>query len=189
MANGRRIPSFRQRSETGRWTLALVVLAGSVSVYVYEKLTRTPDTPIVGLAQISDGDTIRIEGQHIRLLDIDAPELDQTCEDANRKEWLCGASASNELRKYLRGRTINCQPRGFDKYHRVLATCTLSNGSDINAWLVQQGWAVTSGYAKVYETQESEARLAKRGIWQGSFMEPRQWRDLYPREQQVNHPK
>ncbi|HEY0234493.1 MAG TPA: thermonuclease family protein, partial [Afipia sp.] len=169
MANGRRA-SFRQRTDTSRWLIGLAMLGGSLAIYAYEKLTRTPDTPIVGLAQISDGDTIRIEGQHIRLLDIDAPELDQTCEDANRKTWPCGMAASGELRKYLRGRTVNCQPRGFDRYHRVLATCTLSDGSDINAWLVQQGWAVVSGYAKVYEAQESEARLGKRGIWQGSFI-------------------
>ncbi len=71
----------------------------------------------------------------------------------------------------------------------MLATCTLSNGSDVNAWIVQQGWAVASGYAKVYEAQETEARAAKRGIWQGTFMEPRQWRDLHPREEPVNPSK
>ncbi len=38
---------FQTAVGNGRWTIALVVLAGSVSIYAYEKLTRTPDTPIV----------------------------------------------------------------------------------------------------------------------------------------------
>jgi endonuclease YncB( thermonuclease family) len=58
----------------------------------------------------------------------------------------------------------------------VLAVCTLSDGSDVNAWLVQQGWAVASGYAGTYESEEAEAKSAGRGIWAGTFEAPAQWR-------------
>lgn len=183
------MPGFRDRTETSRWLIGLILLAGSLGIYACEKLTRTPDTPIVGLASVADGDTLRIDDTRIRLIDIDAPELEQTCEDADRRPWPCGEVALNEMRKYLRGRTVNCHPRGFDQYHRVLAMCTLPDGSNINAWAVQQGWALSYGYAKLYETQESEARLAKRGLWRGTFIEPRKWRDQHPRQETVEPQK
>ncbi len=189
MANGRRIPSFRQRSETGRWTVALVVLGGSLAIYAYEKIARTPDTPVVGLASVADGDTVRIEGTRIRLLDIDAPELEQTCDGPDGKPWPCGEIAAGELRKFLRGRTLTCQPRGLDQFRRVLATCTLSDGNNINAWMVRQGLAVSFGYARVYESEENEARSARRGIWRGTFTEPQKWRHQHPREEGVDPPK
>ena len=58
---------------------------------------------------------------------------------------------------------------------------TLPDGSNVNAWMVQQGWAVTSGYAEVYGAEQAEAKSAKRGLWAGSFTPPRQWRDQHPR--------
>jgi len=71
---------------------------------------------------------------------------------------------------------LTCQPRALDKYKRVLAVCTLSDGSDVNAWLVQQGWAIAFGYAGTYEAEEAQAKSASRGIWAGTSPSPSQWR-------------
>ncbi|HEY0218241.1 MAG TPA: thermonuclease family protein [Afipia sp.] len=188
MGNGRRT-AFRQRSDTSRWLIGLMVLGGSLAIYAYEQITRTPDTPIVGSANVADGDTVRIEGTRIRLLDIDAPELEQTCDDPDGKPWPCGEISAGELRKTLRGKTLNCHPRGLDQFRRVLATCSLSDGTNINAWMVRQGWAISFGYARVYGNEESEARLARRGIWRGTFTEPQKWRHQHPREERVDPPK
>lgn len=165
------------------------MLGGSLAIYAYEQITRTSDTPIIGLASVADGDTVRIEGTRIRLLDIDAPELEQTCNDPDGKAWPCGEIATNELRKTLRGKTLNCHPRGLDQFRRVLATCSLSDGTNINAWMVRQGWAISFGYARVYGNEESEAREARRGIWRGTFTEPQKWRHQHPREERVDPAK
>jgi endonuclease YncB( thermonuclease family) len=86
----------------------------------------------------------------------------------------------------LRGLELSCRPQAYDQYHRVLAVCSLPDGTDANAWMMQQGLAVTSGRARVYGTEEAEARAAKRGLWTGDFMPPREWRRQHPR---VDAPK
>jgi endonuclease YncB( thermonuclease family) len=173
-------------SDTARWIALLFALFGSLSYFAYDRLFRPPDAPISGLASVADGDTIRIFNTRIRLLDIDAPELDQTCEDAQGKSWACGEAASTELHKHLRGHIVTCQPHGRDYYQRALATCSLPDGSNINGWLVLQGWAVMANRALVYQTEENEARRAKRGIWRGTFMEPREWRKRHPRQETLD---
>lgn len=172
---------LRYGSDTRRWTVLMIVLIGSLGVYVAERWMRTPDAPIVGNAFVADGDTLTIAGTRIRLLDIDAPELVQNCLDAQGRDWPCGRQASAQLRSHVRGHDLTCQPKSRDQYGRTLATCTLPDGSNINAWMVAQGWAVTSGYDNVYGAQQADAKAAKRGLWSGSFTPPRQWRQQHPR--------
>ena len=45
---------------------------------------------VSGVARVTDGDTIKIEGIKIRLHGIDAPERKQTCEK-NGGVWRCGS--------------------------------------------------------------------------------------------------
>jgi endonuclease YncB( thermonuclease family) len=135
-----------------------------------------PRTPLTGRAWVVDGDTIRIAGIPIRLEGIDAPEKSQTCTTASGRAWLCGQVATRQLRERIRDQDVTCQPRGLDRYRRVLAICALPNGSDLNAWLVREGWAVASGFTGIYAAEEAEAMTAKRGIWAGSFVAPAEWR-------------
>ncbi len=85
------------------------------------------------------------------------------------------------MRSLIRGRDLTCQPKSLDKYGRTLATCALPDGTNVNAWMVEQGLAVTSGYAEVYGSQQAAAKSAKRGLWAGSFTQPREWRRQHPR--------
>jgi endonuclease YncB( thermonuclease family) len=48
--------------------------------------------------------------------------------------------------------------------------------------MVQQGWAVAYGFAKIYESQEAEAEAAKHGIWAGTFESPSEWRQKHQNE-------
>jgi endonuclease YncB( thermonuclease family) len=58
----------------------------------------------------------------------------------------------------------------------VIAVC-FKGGTNLNAWLVQQGWAVAfRKYGTDYIPQEDEARLARRGMWVGAFEMPWDWR-------------
>jgi len=130
---------------------------------------------IVGKARVIDGDTIDIAGSRIRLQGIDAPETDQTCTDAGNRAWRCGRAATRVLIEFIAGRPLKCETSGLDRYRRVLAVCALPDRSDVNAWMVQQGWALAY-YSAAYRSEEAEAHAAKRGIWAGSFMPPWEWR-------------
>lgn len=159
----------------------VIVLVCSLGVYGIERWLRKPDTPIIGNAFVVDGDTLAISGVRVRLVDIDAPELDQTCIDNQGRDWPCGSQASSQLRALVRGHDLTCQPRSHDKYGRTLAICSLPDKTDVNAWMVQQGWAVSYDYANFYGARQAEAKAAKRGIWAGAFTRPHDWRQQHPR--------
>lgn len=156
--------------------ISLVIIAAGLGYYVYKYWTTPPLPAIVGKAWVIDGDTIIISDTHIRLEGIDAPESDQPCTDSQGKTWACGKAATGELRTHIRREELRCERKALDKYQRVIAVCTLPDGSDVNAWMVREGWAVAYGFANTYGSEEAQARAAKRGIWAGSFVEPSHWR-------------
>ena len=159
-------------------TVALVLLACfyALSRPHLERARLERQRPIVGEAWIVDGDSLRMGARSIRLDGIDAPEWDQTCLDAGGRTWLCGRAASRALRERIRGRTVSCQPRATDRYGRTIAVCSLADGSDLNAWMVRQGFAIASGFGGAYAGDEAEAKAARRGIWDGTFISPASWR-------------
>ncbi|MBI3700452.1 MAG: thermonuclease family protein [Afipia sp.] len=168
-------------TENTRWAIVVVVLIGSLAVYGVERWLRKSDAPIIGSAFVIDGDTIVVDSIRIRLLGIDAPELDQSCNDLQGRTWSCGLQAATALRATTRGHDLTCLPHSKDKFGRMLAVCTLPDKTDVNAWMVQQGWAISYDYADTYGAQQIEAKAAKRGVWSGPFTMPREWRQQHPR--------
>ena len=160
--------------------VAFVLLAGLLGFYAYQHWTATPASPLIGRARVLDGDSLEISGARIRLEGIDAPELRQTCIDPKGQMWSCGQTAAQELRSYVGGRELTCARHGVDRYNRILATCSVPDGSDVNAWVIRQGWAVASGDAGHYRSEQHAAEAAKRGIWSGTFLLPREWRRQHP---------
>jgi endonuclease YncB( thermonuclease family) len=167
----------RTHGVDSRPVIALVLLAILLAAYAYEHWQ--PQSPLIGRARVIDGDTIDITGTRVRLEDIDAPEADQTCVDIKGQAWACGKTAADELRAHIGGRELNCWPSRIDRYRRTLAVCSLPDGSDVNAWMVRQGWALASGFAGNYGSEEQAARASKRGIWAGTFTPPREWRQQH----------
>lgn len=168
------------RAET-QWLICVVFIVCALGFYGYKYWGAPPPTAIVGKAWVIDGDTVVISGIHIRLEGIDALETDQICTDANGKPWPCGRTATRELQRLIHGGDLTCDKRAMDRYQRVLAVCKLPDGSDVNAWLVRQGWALATGFVKMYESEQDEAEAAKRGIWAGTFTPPWKWRQEHPR--------
>jgi endonuclease YncB( thermonuclease family) len=164
-----------------RAILIAILLLGSLGYYAYKYWTRVPLVPLTGAATAADGDSIEIAGNRIRLEGIDAPELAQTCADTQGQSWACGRAALRAVRAHIEGHDLRCEPKGLDQFKRVLAVCYLSDGSDLNAWIVQQGWALAYGHSQVYRSEQDEAQAAKRGIWVGTFTPPREWRQQHPR--------
>ena len=169
--------------------LAAVMAAGLIA------LTRVPDpdagrksgrtdTQVIRWWNIHvvDGDTLWIGNEKIRLLGIDAPELSQTCGDAKGGTWACGREATARLRALASAGELTCTRRGPDRYGRTLAICR-AGGVDVGETLVREGLAVSylspTGPGD-YRSLELTARLARRGIWQGQFERPQDWRKRQP---------
>lgn len=133
---------------------------------------------IVGRASVIDGDTIEIAGKRIRLHGIDAPEVGQTCVRAG-KTARCGQEAALALSDRIGPRIVACDEKDHDGYGRIVGVCRLGGprGPDLNAWMVEEGWALAyRRYSRDYVAEEAAARAAKRGLWDGSFEEPWEWR-------------
>jgi endonuclease YncB( thermonuclease family) len=130
---------------------------------------------ITGSAYVVDGDTIRIHGERIRLHGIDAPESDQTCRDSGGL-YQCGQRARQALVKKIGNGIVRCEARGRDRYNRIIAVCR-SDGENLNAWMVGEGWALAyRQYSSDFILREIAASTLNRGIWNGDFVSPWDWR-------------
>ncbi|MGE0761038.1 MAG: thermonuclease family protein [Pirellulaceae bacterium] len=62
--------------------------------------------PALADVTVTDGDSLVINGSHIRLHGIDSPEAYQTCADG----WAAGVMATQALRALVRGHAVTCEP-------------------------------------------------------------------------------
>ena len=130
---------------------------------------------VSGRARVVDGDSLVVSGQQIRLHGIDAPEANQSCVAAGRR-WQCGLSAARALDERIGGGSVSCAEEDRDRYGRIVAVCRVG-GADLNAWMVAQGFALAyRHYSRAYVGEEHSAKAARRGVWQGQFVEPWKWR-------------
>jgi endonuclease YncB( thermonuclease family) len=174
----RRRHALRQgRTRRRTWVAPLIflVLLGA-GAFVAARLDPLPPR-FTGEARASDGDSLRIGSDRIRLVGLDAPELDQVCWRDNGSEWPCGRAARDHMAVLLSHGAVACSTTGTDKYGRFLATCESALGDDLGASQVENGFAIARG---AYGAQESAARIDKRGLWNGRFNDPRSWRDEGP---------
>lgn len=149
--------------------LTLVGFAGLTALILW--LDDRNSTTITGHPRVVDGDSLLMNGRRLRLMGIDAPELGQDCQ-LNGQSWRCGIAAKSALQNLVQGVEIECQTHGLDRYQRRLAVCK-ANGTEINARLVELGWAIDFGG---YASEEGAARRNNAGLWRGEFDRPQDWR-------------
>lgn len=131
---------------------------------------------LTGKPYVTDGDTVRISGERIRLEGIDAPETNQRCRDATGKSYSCGLVATAALKNKIGRASITCEGATRDRYGRLLGICYLDK-LDLNGWMVKNGHALAyRRYSKRYIPTEKEARETGRGLWSGEFVAPWNWR-------------
>jgi micrococcal nuclease len=117
--------------------------------------------------RVVDGDTIRVdlEGmeERVRYIGVDTPEQDRPfCREATRANAALVEDETVELRFDVERR---------DRYGRLLAYVHLSDGSMVNARLVELGFAQVMTVPPNVHHQarflvlEREARAAGRGLW------------------------
>ena len=123
---------------------------------------------------VSDGDGFVAAGLRIRLLGMDAPEIEQLCLDEEGREWPCGEKARWRLYELLAGREIEVRIHDVDRYGRLLATCRVG-GRDVGETMVREGLAVCYRSDR-YEAAEREALRNRRGLWRGAHQTPESWR-------------
>ena len=116
-------------------------------------------------------------GQRVRLQGIDAPEAAQACRQASGQRYRCGDRATQALGARIGTGTVTCTIEGRDRYNRALSTCYTADGTDLNAWLVRQGYALAyRRYSTKYVPEEDQARAVRAGIWADEFVPPWAWR-------------
>ena len=108
--------------------------------------------------------TLKIGGKTIKLAGIDAVPLDKKCWTNAKVEWPCGMFARTDLRRFVRGRPVECDPVDHDD-SLIETRCRLA-GYDISAWLVMTGWAEPAG--NLFSDELAEAQEKERGIWRKS---------------------
>ena len=139
---------------------------------------------IEGVPSVTDGDTIKINGNKIRLFGIDAPEVKQSCKKpyisfsfySLYKKYNCGVISTEKLRDKISNKKISCLISNKDRYGRFIGECFYKK-LNLNSWMVKNGYAVAYlKYSKKFVAQENQAKKNKLGIWQGPFINPWEWR-------------
>lgn len=134
-----------------------------------------PETPFHGLGNAKDGDSLMVGDQEVRLFGIDAPESGQTCA-RNGQRWNCGSEATEQLSRLVSGREVRCVRVAVDQYGRTVVRCTVGT-TDVNGAMVEGGYATAyRQYSTDYIPAEARAKVAKRGIWSGTFEALRSYR-------------
>ena len=145
-----------------------VILVISISVLVF--LFTYTDIKSQDV-KITDGDTIKINGEKIRFSGIDTPELNQTCAKEGIKNS-CGLIAKQILIDKIIDNKVKCIKEGKDRYKRILAECFVNNES-LSRYLVRSGYAFAyRKYSKKFIIDEDYARVNKLGMWSMEFEYP-----------------
>ncbi len=129
------------------------------------------------VTRVVDGDTFWADdgtpkGLKVRLTGIDAPESRKSFK---KEVGYFGIESKAYLTKLLHNQQVRLVTdiRPKDRYGRTLAYVYLSDGSFVNALMVQQGYAITLTmppnvkHAALFARLQAEAREHKRGLWAG----------------------
>lgn len=152
----------------GVFILALVLIVALVGA-------ASSDGEIHGKCWVTDGDTIKVRGETVRISGVDAPELDQTAVLQNGNTVPIGRVVKAALIKKIGGRRVQVHTNGRDKFGRSIGVVKCE-GEDIGQWLVQNGHAI-SAYGVQYKSDELAAKRMRRGMWgYRATYDPRDWR-------------
>lgn len=140
-------------------------------------------TPLPGgewaeLAGVVDGDTLRLkDGRTVRVLGINAPEVGRRGAAGEPFSRAASSEARSFLQNNPRIRLVPGEERK-DRYGRLLAHVYRSDGASLEEQLLAQGLAFHTpvppnlAQADCYAALESQARVARQGIWSDRGIQP-----------------
>lgn len=130
---------------------------------------------ISGLARVTDGDTIEVGEEVVRLFGVDAPELGQKCKGPKELRH-CGKLAATFLADRIEGEHLECVVIDVDEHNRSVASCR-HDGEDLSGWLVREGYALAFlRYSDRYIADEAMARAGRLGLWRAALEPPWKYR-------------
>lgn len=167
-----------------RWTLGLAALGcGLIALQQAQaqaimQLKPPPDTtPMTGQPQIVSTSSLALNGKRIVFFGVDPAMKMMPCSVGNRG-WDCGTAALRILMNLIGREPVSCEPKGIDLFSRVFAKCSV-HGQDIALALVEAGMAVAIPEETTeYVEAEKKAKAEKKGIWQGTFVPPSEFREI-----------
>lgn len=137
------------------------------------------------VAKVINGDTLEARGRYFRLFGIDAPESNQTCADSKGRAYSCGQESARWLKSWISGQEIECRVVQQDASGNMVGPCAIGQ-YDIAAALVNAGWAVAYTKATgIYLPYEIQAKENGRGLWQGQFYMPWDWREIQSKKPKI----
>lgn len=171
---------FRGSDSDGTATLSVIPseAAAESSAGMTDATSTTVTTTNAFVIRAVDGDTlaVKLDGDDrelkVRLLGVDTPET----VDPRKAVQCFGKEASAFTKSLVEGKRVRLDPDPLadevDKYGRLLRNVILEDGRDVNALLIQEGYA----YAYLsfplnpirkaeLKRLQSEAEAAKRGLW------------------------
>ena len=141
----------------------------AVLVFAFMDGAQLADT--ITCAAVIDGDTIRLQnGETVRLIGIDAPELSQPGGEMSRQY----------LTQLIQGKRITLD-KGYedrDKYNRLLRFVYIGN-TCVNEEMIRQGYAEARYLSpddplrEYYIQLEIEAEITGAGLWSDNIFQPR----------------
>ncbi|MEQ9571373.1 MAG: thermonuclease family protein, partial [Nitratireductor sp.] len=87
--------------------IALTVAVFALVAVLVARLEDSATVERQGLASVGDGDSLTLAGRRIRLVGIDAPELQQSCR-RDGADYACGRTARETLRALVGQRAVVC---------------------------------------------------------------------------------
>lgn len=159
-----------------------------VSLYGRYQGHTQPKAEYVRVVEVNDGDTITVlwdgRRERVRLIGIDAPELEQ-------RPW--GQKAKRYLKDLLNASqwtvSLEFDVEKTDKYGRLLSYVWTPDRRMINVQMLGEGYAMlftfppNVRYVDEFRKAQDEARRKGLGIWgRGGLKEtPGEWRKEHPR--------
>lgn len=165
---------------------AIFLVTGTKEIYSHGIKKDTGKT--IRVEKIYDGDTIAalVEGQFekIRMIGIDAPEMDQRPWGKKAKECIESLITASDSMVSLE---YDMERR--DKYGRILAYIWTRNGKMLNDEMLERGCTVlftippNIKYVERFRAAQKRARERKAGIWgeNGLRERPYNYRKEHPR--------
>lgn len=135
---------------------------------------RNPVEPlIIGIARVTDGDTLLVGDTRVRLDAVDAPEMAQQCIGGPVGTGPCGEMVADAIKRRIEGQSLTCIEKEKDRYGRSIARCTTPDGADLSRWLVAMGYGMAyRQYSTALVPDEEAARAQRRGLWQTNWQAP-----------------
>ncbi len=157
-----------------RIAVSRVFLLATLLALLPAPVASQGDSTTVQVVRVIDGDTIQVccvfgDRVKVRYIGVDTPETHHPMRGVEPY----GMEAAEANRKLVDGKTVRLEfdVEQRDRYGRLLAYVYLEDGTFVNAWMVENGYAMVMTippnvkHQDLFLKLQREAREARRELW------------------------